>query len=305
VLHLEEGAAYNRIEVARTARRFPAVLDGLDEGSLTLAAVRLLAPHLTETNHRDVLTSARYKSKRDVERLVATVHPRPDPPAMLRKLPSVGAPSIEPPGDSRTGPLGDVAKDEKDAALTILPAAPAAAAPRPTIVHTAPERYTLRVTLSASTHEKLRRAQDLLRHTIPNGDLEAVVDRALTLLVEDLERRRFAAVCTPRPPRYAPPGSRHIPAAVRRAVWRRDDGQCAFVGRRGRCTERGFLEFHHVRPFAAGGASTADNLQLRCRAHNQYEAALFFDAADASPVQSDARAPVAGSVSAAREASPH
>jgi uncharacterized protein (TIGR03435 family) len=63
---------------------------------------------------------------------------------------------------------------------------------------------------------------------------------------------------------------------VKRDVWRRDEGQCAFVGRNGRCTERGFLEFHHVQPFAAGGAATSANIQLRCRAHNAYEASLFF-----------------------------
>ncbi len=43
-----------------------------------------------------------------------------------------------------------------------------------------------------------------------------------------------------------------------------------------RCTERGFLEFHHVTPYAAGGVSTADNIQLRCRAHNGYEAERYF-----------------------------
>jgi hypothetical protein len=59
-------------------------------------------------------------------------------------------------------------------------------------------------------------------------------------------------------------------------VWQRDEGRCAFVGRTGRCRETAFLEFHHVAPYAAGGAATADNIQLRCRAHNQYEARLIF-----------------------------
>ena len=63
---------------------------------------------------------------------------------------------------------------------------------------------------------------------------------------------------------------------MKREVWRRDDGRCAFVGTRGRCTERGFLEFHHVIPFAAGGVADAINIELRCRAHNIYEAELFF-----------------------------
>ena len=38
-----------------------------------------------------------------------------------------------------------------------------------------------------------------------------------------------------------------------------------------RCTEEAFLGFHHVVPHAAGGPATAENIQLRCRAHNGYE----------------------------------
>jgi len=67
---------------------------------------------------------------------------------------------------------------------------------------------------------------------------------------------------------------------VKRAVWDRDAGRCAFVGREGRCAERGFLEFHHVVPYASGGAATLANIQLRCRAHNQYEAGEVFDPRD-------------------------
>src|SRR5207248_4153749 len=63
---------------------------------------------------------------------------------------------------------------------------------------------------------------------------------------------------------------------VKREVWARDGGRCAFVGVNGRCTERGFLEYHHVQPFADGGLSVAENLQLRCRAHNAYEAGQWF-----------------------------
>ena len=80
----------------------------------------------------------------------------------------------------------------------------------------------------------------------------------------------------PRSSRDARQRARHVPAAVKRAVWERDGGQCAFVGHDGRCRERGFLEIHHVVPFAAGGETVVDNLQLRCRAHNAYEAEEVF-----------------------------
>jgi hypothetical protein len=59
-------------------------------------------------------------------------------------------------------------------------------------------------------------------------------------------------------------------------VWARDDGRCAFIGADGRCGETGWLELHHVLPFARGGPTTAANLELRCRAHNAYEAERDF-----------------------------
>jgi hypothetical protein len=58
-------------------------------------------------------------------------------------------------------------------------------------------------------------------------------------------------------------------------VWTRDDGRCAFVGADGRCRETGWIEIHHVVPFARGGPTTAENLELR-RAHNAYEAEREF-----------------------------
>jgi hypothetical protein len=146
------------------------------------------------------------------------------------------------------------------------------------VAELAPERFKVQVTISREAHDKLRRAQDLLRHAIPDGDPAAIFERALTLLVEDLERKRMAAAKCPRAagPATPTPGSRHVPAAVKREVWARDAWRCAFVGAAGRCTERGFLELHHVIPFADGGATDVANLQLRCRAHNAHEAEAWF-----------------------------
>ena len=268
VLHLAEGAAYNRIEAARAARRFPVIIDALEDGSLTLTAVRLLAPHLTADNHRRVLASARYKCKADIERLVASLNPKPDVPAAIRKLPEPGRAATDASITAAVVPVVQVP--------TIVTQTVATRGPRPTVTPLAPERYKIQLTISRETYDKLRRVQALARHTIPSGDAAEIFDRALTLLLRELERRRCAETSSPRDSRVATDRTRHIPAAVKRDVWRRDDGQCAFVGRNGRCTERGFLEFHHVQPFAAGGAATADNIQLRCRAHNVYEASLFF-----------------------------
>ena len=136
----------------------------------------------------------------------------------------------------------------------------------------------MQFTVSRATHDRLRRVQDLLRHSIPNGDPAAIFDRALTLLLVDLEKAKLAATDRPRAARSTARRSRHIPAAVRREVWKRDGARCAFVGTQGRCEQRDFLEFHHLAPYAAGGATVVENLELRCRAHNVYEAEKYFGA---------------------------
>jgi hypothetical protein len=141
----------------------------------------------------------------------------------------------------------------------------------------ATDRHQIRFTASDATCEKLRRAQDLLRHSIPDGDPAKVFDRALTALLEDLTRKKFAATAKPRVGRAQRESSRRIPAEVRRAVTARDGASCAFVSRSGRrCGERGFLEFHHLVPYALGGEATVGNIQLRCRGHNAYEAGHCF-----------------------------
>jgi hypothetical protein len=84
-LQLSEHAAYGRIEAARTARRFPIVLELLMEGAITLTAVCLLANHLTAENYVAVLQAARYKTKREVEQQVATVSRKPEAPSRIRR----------------------------------------------------------------------------------------------------------------------------------------------------------------------------------------------------------------------------
>src|SRR5688572_9132045 len=258
-LHLAEGAAYNRIEAARTARRFPAILTALEDGAVTLTTVRLVAPHLTTANHQDVLALARYKGKREVEELVASLRPLPPVASTIRKLPEPRQVRLD--TNVAPTPTGAAPSPPVTLAAAIKTATP------PTETPLAPERHRLQFTISRETHVKLRRVQALGRHVIPSGDPAEIFDRALTLLLQALEHRRCAAVSRPRAAREVG-RSRHIPASVKRDVWQRDEGRCAYIGRDGRCTERSFLEYHHVQPYAAGGVAATANIELRCRAHN-------------------------------------
>jgi hypothetical protein len=135
----------------------------------------------------------------------------------------------------------------------------------------------IRFTASADTRDCLRRAQDLLGHAIPSGKLDQVFNRALRLLVQDLERKKFAATDRPQRSRGQSEDSRNIPANVKRSARKRDGDVCAWVAPNGRrCGERRFLEFHHDDPYGVGGKPIVDRVRLLCRTHNRHEAELFY-----------------------------
>ena len=124
-----------------------------------------------------------------------------------------------------------------------------------------------------------------MRSEVPDGDIAAIIQRAVAEKLERLEARRFAKTATPRkatPRKAVSHGdssrpSRHIPAAVRRAVRARDAERCRFVDEQGRrCSERHRLEFHHRRPYGMGGDHSPENISLLCPAHNRYLAELDY-----------------------------
>jgi len=274
-LGLSEWESYNRIEVARTARRFPVILELLVDGSVHLTAVKLLAPHLSPDNHRDLLASVRGKSKIQIQEIVAGLAPKPDAPTSIRRTTSTPPPIVPRSGRPAMGALEVPVPDAPAPAAppSEAPALPTAA--RATVAPLSPDRYRLQVTIGGDTLEKLRCAQDMLGHAIPSGDEAAVLDRALTSLLIELAKKKFAQGAKPRVTRGATRGN--VSAAVRRAVWVRDRGRCAFISSGGhRCDERRFIEFHHLDPKALGGEASVDNIELRCRRHNDYEGRLWF-----------------------------
>jgi hypothetical protein len=289
-LHLSEAEAYLRIAAARASREHPALLTMLADGRLHLTAIAKLAPHLTSENRESLLERATHKTKREIEELVAAVTPRPDVPDLVRRLPE----------RRRTAPATAAFAPE----LRLDAVVSSRAAPRPdgvasseperhpartlpdtelrldgveepgTVQPLAPGRYRVQFTASAELRDKLERLRALMRGSVHDDDLAAVVEAAVTEKLERLEARRFGRTKSPRKRisgSPTTPGSRHIPAAVRRAVHERDGGRCRFVDEEGRrCSARDGLEFHHRHPFGLGGDHSPDGLSLVCRTHNQH-----------------------------------
>ena len=271
-----DSAAYKRITVARAARHFPVLFTMLAEGRLNLTAARLVAPHLSAENASELLAATAGLTTSALEQL------------LLRRFPPVG-PSIPVQRKSSLRPIAErisgqaIDTPREAAGQLVLRPVEAAPSPPPPLAPPplAPQRFLLQVLIEQDTHDTLRRVQELLSHSIPNGDLARVLDRALTVLKVQLESRKFAAAnkSRERSRQKATLRARCVPARVRREVWERDQGQCTFVGENGhRCATRKFLEFDHVDPVARGGRATVDRMRLRCRAHNQHEAERVFGA---------------------------
>src|SRR5687768_2795888 len=195
ILRLSEAASFNRIAAASAARKFPRILDMLANGSINLTTVRVLAPHLTEDNHRAALQAATGRTKAEVEGIRARLAPQPDVPSSVRKLPVPALPlapqHVAPPGAGALSSETSSAPIPSQPMTTLGPPCPSDH--RPAVQPLSPERYRVQFTVGEETKEKLRRVQDLLRREIPDGDPGAIFDRALTLLLADAEKKAFAA----------------------------------------------------------------------------------------------------------------
>jgi len=272
-----EQAAFKRIRAARLARKYPAIFDAVADGRLHVSAVVLLKPYLNRDSAADLLSAAEGKSIRKLQLLLAERFPQPDVAARVRALPvrAEHAPVAAAPSEALNFEPALPARRLSSRTVELpCPSAPPANPPKVTPL--APRRFALQLTMSQETHDKLRRAQELLSHRLPSGDVAQVLDRALDALIAQLEKERFAVTPKPRQARGSL-NPRCVSAEVRRAVYHRDAGRCTFVSEQGqRCESRAFLEIDHVQEVARGGEANLDNLRMRCRTHNQYSAELSF-----------------------------
>jgi 5-methylcytosine-specific restriction endonuclease McrA len=330
-LRFSEDAAARRSSAARLVKQFPLLFDAIANGELHLTGLLMLGPHLTPENHVEVLGRAKFRTKKELAKLVRELSPLPQVPDLIEPLrpapattlattrPSWGhfASSFEPPvRDLRPGErprewanddavVADEAIGTPPAGSALAPGEapptsepellPVAPAELPPI--TGPQQYQMQFTTSEEHVKLVERAKALLARERPGLALGEVHLEAMKLLVATLEKRKFAVTDRPRKPartsqapeeaaKFAESSAqapaeprqspltprrrgRYVPAAERRQVFERDGGRCSYVDSHGgRCRETRYLELHHLKPFAQGGANLASNLTLRCAAHN-------------------------------------
>jgi 5-methylcytosine-specific restriction endonuclease McrA len=320
---MSEDAAYRRSKAARLVREYPELRDAVAKGEIHVTGVLMIGPHLGGERHAEVLRRARFRSKRELLRLVAQLDPRPEVPTLVEPIgpERAGVATHRAQVEALAGPvrelqLGRRPEDWMDGdvedSVDVGTSGDQPDTPEPD----RPLRYRVQFTASQEFVDLLNEACDLLSHESPRPSVPDVQLRAMRALVKQLRARKRAATDRPRsvlpgrdrksdvakaeqnataparvpstakaaPARSLPvansaatPASRHVPAAVRRAVWDRDRARCAYIDDRDeRCRETSSLEIHHRHAHSLGGLATLGNLELRCRAHNTLAAEQDF-----------------------------
>lgn len=263
-----ESSAQRRIVTARTLRDYPALLPYLRSGTVNLSTASLISTILTPDSATEVFKAIAGKTQREVEALVTK--PVTAPKEVIRPL-GVIRPAIT------TSPsLFDEAKvptnSQRIRAECRTDLSGIKSEPLSLLAKEA--RYEIRFSISEEYRRKLSEVELKLSGKFPRG---VALEEAFKLLIDNFLKRGTTQQQAPRKVRVKSVHSRSIPTAVRRAVHARDGGRCTFESTDGvRCDSRWDLELDHIVPYAESGASTVENLRLRCRAHNLYSAEKHF-----------------------------
>ena len=167
-------------------------------------------------------------------------------------------------------------------------------------------KVEIKVIVDESCHKKLEELKNLLSHKNPSlsyGELLLILtDEALEkhdpvrkrtkkrsmkkkaiTSAEKLESQQAKTPATTslEKGKYAGKAkklSRAIPSALKRHIWKRDEGKCSYVHpkTKRRCCSKHLLQIDHIKPFSLGGRSELNNLRLLCAGHNQFRSEKTF-----------------------------
>lgn len=294
-LGYDENTAYRLITAGRVIKHYPAACALVASGDLTLTAILVLSPVLTDENSERLLSQVKGKSRRELETIVAGIAPQPSRPDFVQPYRIAPESWMKAAGASSdcvlAEPAGGGTNISAPAPVVLEPGEPRE---WQAVIPLSLDRVRIGFDAAIVILQLLDRAKLVLNHKYPEGKIEDIMREALELLLDkrDPERKyarksaepellgTAAGEAEPPEPRFlrAWKAGRYIPAGVKREVWKRDDGRCSFRFEEGNiCGSREGLEFDHVRPFAKGGRSeSARNVRLLCRLHNRMASEFAF-----------------------------
>src|SRR5882672_10946858 len=206
-LRLSEDAAFRRSKAARLVRQYPELHDAVAKGESHLTGVLMIGPHLGGERHAEILQRARFRSKRELLRLLAEIDPKPEVPALVEPIGPAPA-GLATHGalvQALAGPVRDlprgrrpedwIAESAEDTPRNDDAEAgrgdgreQADAAEQQTAL-----RYRVQFTASQEFVDLLEEASHLIGHETPRATLPEIQIRALRSLVQELRARRRSA----------------------------------------------------------------------------------------------------------------
>jgi len=229
VKHLKysEDEAYRRISAMRLLKEIPQIEDKINSGDLSLTNLNQAQSlfrreakenrELTKSEKFDFLSKIEGKSKRETEKIVASVSPDVHIPDKIRAI-------------SQSQVLISYTADE-------------------------------------SLLAKLERLKGMLAHSHPNISLAELTDWLCDIGIAALDKTLPAPARVENADSIGRPLSK---SAIRKAVWKRDNGRCQ------NCNSDYAVEIDHIKPKALGGPDSLANLRLLCRSCNQRAAIEVF-----------------------------
>src|SRR6188768_3109873 len=85
-LRFSEDAAARRSQAARLVKQFPPLFDAIADGELHLTGLLMIGPHLTPENFGEVVGRAKFRTKKELGKLLRELNPLPQMPDRLEPL---------------------------------------------------------------------------------------------------------------------------------------------------------------------------------------------------------------------------
>ena len=276
-LKYSESAAMRRIHAARAINKCPSAIDYLRSNRVNLSTLSIAWKYVTP----ELLNRISNKSKKEVDTIVAEFNPElyikdRSKPVVVERL--VSHPGAADQQDTNTSCKEIYRRSGGKLFARVEKSTPIV---EPEIVRQKVKMHEVRCFIDDDVMHQLERCKELLSGKYPMGlnYSELLKELAAEWLerhdpVIKSERRDARKQRSTKTPRPKDKQTRHIPVAIRDAIFKRDGGRCAFVGSNGkRCNSKWDLEIHHdSTPFGRGGVHSVKNLKLLCSAHNKLEA---------------------------------
>ncbi len=260
-LGLSEDIAGHFVRVARKSIQVPELKCAIDDGRLTVSKAKAVAAVITPANQLEWIGKATTLSRDKLEREVAKVSPY-----------SPKAERAKPVGADKFLVSFELSLEEmkafRRAQEIVSQKLKSAATQRATVVdlvkcflkHNDPVEKAERVIAKRSrSFQQAQRAQSIQKSHQPqfNSEIPESMRHPPRGVREDSKLRQGAK-------------RKAISAAVRHAVFARDNGECqARMPTGEKCSQRRWIDLHHKKRRSMGGSDTVENLVTLCSKHHR------------------------------------